>query len=71
MNVEKYLEDFISKTDIAPTKLIHIKAEYYNDLEPQVYILQDQNRSFKKRVRIASDRKNAVNTEAIVCKLLE
>ena len=72
MSVEENLKKFIKSINILPPNVpFEIKAEYLDDLQPQVYILREKNGKFQRRIRIISDRDNTVNTEEKICLLLE
>lgn len=72
MSVENNLKQFIESINILPPNVpFEIKAEYFDDLQPQVYILREKNGKFQGRIRIISDRDNTVNIEEKVCLLLE
>lgn len=72
MCVEDNLKQFIRSTNILPSNVaFELKAEYFDDLHPQVYILCEENENYKMRIRIISDRYNAVSIEEKVCLLLE
>ena len=72
MSVEDNLKQFIKSINILPPNVsFELKAEYLDDLQPQVYILREKNGKFQKRIRITSDRNDAVNIEEKICSLLE
>ena len=72
MGVEGALKQFINSTNILPSDvLFEIKPEYLDDSQPQVYILREKSGKFQKRIRIISNRYNAITTEEKVCLLLE
>lgn len=72
MSVENDLKKYIYATNILPTNVsFEIRPEYFDDLHPQVYILREKNGKFQIRIRIISDRYNAINIEEKVCLILE
>lgn len=72
MFAEKNLKKFIKSIGIVSGETdFEIKPEYLNDLQPQVYVLRDKNQNPLWRIRIISERLNALQTEEKVCLLLE
>lgn len=72
MFAEKILKEFIKTLEIIPNGTdFEIKPEYLNDLQPQVYIVRDKSQKPLWRIRVISERKNALRTEEKVCLLLD
>lgn len=72
MSVEEKLRQFINSQDILPPNTeFEIKPEYFDDMQPQVYILHGKNKQFQRRIRIISDRNYAIKTEEKACSILE
>lgn len=72
MSVERSLLAFCYEIGLCGKgEACSIQTEYRQDFDPQVYILRNQKNKTAYRLRIQTDRVNAVKTEHRVCNLIK
>lgn len=70
--MEEIIKDFLISQEICKNRQkIQIINEYRADVYPQVYKVIDELNNIIFKIRVTTNRKNAVNTEKIVCNILK